>query len=47
MVIISRNSGKITVRAAGNEVATAQAAFSNDVFKEYYVGGIPEALRTR
>lgn len=47
VLIISASSGKMTVRVASKEVVSAQAAYNNDGFKEYYVGGIPEDLRTR
>lgn len=45
--IISTATGKMTVRVAGEEAATAEAKYSNDDFTEFYVGGIPEALRER
>lgn len=47
VLIVSPSSGKITVRVASKEVVSAQATYNNDDFKEYYVGGIPEDLRTR
>lgn len=37
----------MTVRVASKEAATAEAKYSNDDFTEFYVGGIPEALRER
>lgn len=37
----------MTVRVASREAAVAEAEYSNDDFKEFYVGGIPEALRER
>lgn len=45
--IISSPQGKMSVRIAGKEVATAQAAYKNDQFKEFYVGGAPQELRER
>ncbi|XP_070700517.1 laminin subunit alpha-3-like [Pempheris klunzingeri] len=47
ILIIITNAGKILVRVGNKEVATAQAAFKNDEFKEYYVGGAPQHLRER
>lgn len=45
--IISTSRGEVTVRVASKVAATAKATYSNDDFKEFYVGGIPEALRER
>lgn len=45
--IISTAMGKMTVRVAGEEAAIAKAKYSNPDFTEFYVGGIPEALRER
>lgn len=35
------------VLVASKEVASAEAQYSNEDFKEVYVGGIPDALRER
>lgn len=45
--IISTSKGKMTVRVASKEAAAADAQYSNDDFTEFYIGGIPEALRER
>lgn len=37
----------MSVRVANKEIAVAEANYSNNDFKEFYVGGIPEALRER
>lgn len=37
----------MAVRMASKEVASAQAAYKNDDFKEYYIGGAPKDLRER
>lgn len=47
MQVISINKGKMTVRISSEDVAVAQAAYTNDHFKEYYVGGAPQELRER
>lgn len=45
--IISLQTGKLSVRVAGEEVAAAQAVYKNDQFKEFYIGGAPQELRER
>lgn len=47
VLIISSASGKITVRVASKTVAVAETEKTNNDFREYYVGGVPEELRTR
>lgn len=47
ILIISTNKGKMTVRVNNKDVATAQAVYSNNEFKEYYIGGAPQDLRER
>lgn len=45
--IVSNSKGHMTVRVTSKDIAVANANYNNDGFKEYYVGGIPEDLRTR
>lgn len=47
VLIISKNTGVMTVRVANKEVAKANAAYTNSKFKEFYVGGAPQDLRER
>lgn len=45
--IISLNTGKLKVLVGSTEAAVADAQYSNEDVKEFYVGGVPDALRER
>lgn len=44
--IISSAQGKMKVRI-GDVVASTQAVYKNDQFKEFYIGGAPRELREK
>uniref|UniRef100_A0A3Q3M3K7 Laminin subunit alpha 3 n=1 Tax=Mastacembelus armatus TaxID=205130 RepID=A0A3Q3M3K7_9TELE len=47
ILVIIKNDGEILVRVDNELVATAKAGFTNDEFKEFYVGGAPVDLREK
>ncbi|XP_054622732.1 laminin subunit alpha-3-like isoform X3 [Dunckerocampus dactyliophorus] len=47
VLIIITNTGKFTVQIANKVVASAQAQFDHNDFKEYYIGGAPQDLREK
>ncbi|XP_070830251.1 laminin subunit alpha-3-like [Chaetodon trifascialis] len=50
ILIISTAQGKLSVRVTSNgktDTISAQASYKNDDFKEYYIGGAPQALREK
>ncbi|XP_028448187.1 laminin subunit alpha-3 isoform X1 [Perca flavescens] len=46
-ILIIASKGKITVRLAGEEVASANIGNDQNAFQEFYVGGAPQDLRER
>ncbi|XP_008332400.1 laminin subunit alpha-3 isoform X3 [Cynoglossus semilaevis] len=46
-LIVITNKGKFSVRVANTDVAVTTAAFTNEGFKEFYIGGAPRDVRER
>ncbi|XP_031150036.1 laminin subunit alpha-3 isoform X3 [Sander lucioperca] len=46
-ILFVSTKGRITVRLANKEVASAKAAYDQDAFQEFYIGGAPQDLRER
>ncbi|XP_018532089.1 laminin subunit alpha-3 isoform X4 [Lates calcarifer] len=47
ILVVSSSKRKFAVRVNNKEVASVQAQFSNEDFKEYYIGGAPQDMRER
>lgn len=47
ILIVNQAQGKITVRMGGKDVIVTQAAYQNEKFTEYYVGGVPQDIREK
>lgn len=47
LFLISTAEGKFIVRVARKEVASITAAYNNDDFKEFFIGGAPQEVRER
>lgn len=47
ILVVSTSKRKFAVRVNNKEVASVQAQFSNEDFKEYYIGGAPQDMRER